>query len=463
MPKARLLIVDDEDDIRLLLKRILTLEGYTVHAAANGREGLEKAGTGAYHVVICDVRLPDADGLELTRRIKEAVPAAEVIQLTAHGNIADGVTAIKNGAFDYITKGDDNNRVLPLVERAAEKARAQFKLYEVERANTERYGFDRIVGTSAALERAKGLAAQVAKTDTTVLITGPTGTGKEVFAHAVHYASPRRREPFVAINCAAFSRELLESEMFGHVAGAFTGAQRAKRGLFEEADGGTIFLDELGEMDLGLQAKLLRVLEDGTFLKVGSTTETKVDVRLVAATNRDLLAEADAGRFRLDLYYRLSTFAVALPSLNERDGDIALLAQHFIETIGPRMNSRVVGMERAFEQALLRKQWKGNVRELRNFIERALILAQGERLGAADIPFDFDFGTPAAGGTAASGGAGAIEDLPAVSLSDVERIHIDRVMTMTGGNKSRAAELLGIGLTTLYRKLDEYGLKAKHK
>ncbi len=458
MPAARLLIVDDEDDIRLLLKRILKLEGYTVDTAATGKEGLQKAASGQYHVCICDVRLPDADGVDLTRQMKERVPAMEIIQLTANGNIADGVRSVKNGAFDYILKGDDNNRVLPLVERASEKAKAQFKLRSIERANTERYGFDSIIGSSEAIERAKHLAKQVAGTDTTVLITGPTGTGKEVFAYAIHYASKRKSEPFVAINCAAFSKELLESEMFGHAAGAFTGAVKAKKGLFEEADGGTIFLDELGEMDVALQAKLLRVLENGTFMRVGTTQEVRVDVRLIAATNRDLVAESEAGNFRLDLYYRLSTFAVNLPSLNERAEDITVLANYFIETLAPTVNRKVIGMDRSFEQALLRKEWKGNVRELRNFIERTLILANGERLSAADLPFDFT-----AGLSLDRRKDQTLEDLPAVAIADVERLHIDRVMTMTGGNKSRSAELLGIGLTTLYRKLEEYKLKDRYK
>lgn len=456
MPKSRLLIIDDEADIRLLLSRILKLEGYEVETAETGREGLEKAGAKPYHVIICDVKLPDCDGVELTKRLKEKTPASEVIQLTANGSISDGVRSVKNGAFDYIQKGDDNNRVLPLVERASEKAIAQHKLAQLDRVNTERYGFDRIIGESEALERAKHLAKQVAPTDTTVLLNGPTGTGKEVFAYAVHYASQRRREPFVVVNCAAFGKELLESEMFGHVAGAFTGANKNKKGLFEEADGGTIFLDELGEMDLSLQAKLLRVLENGTFIKVGSTTETQVDVRIIAATNRDLLAESDHGTFRMDLYYRLSTFAITIPSLNERASDIPLLARHFITTLAPGINSKVKGIDRAFEQALLRKDWKGNVRELRNFIERTLILAQGTKLTAADIPFDFAMDselsiTPTK----------RLDELPAVSLADVERLHIERVMTMTGGNKSRSAELLGIGLTTLYRKIDEYKLKAR--
>ncbi len=460
MPQANVLIIDDEADIRLLLARILKLEGYSVDTAATGREGSVKALSGNFHVCICDVRLPDANGLELTRRFKQELPALEIIQLTADGSIADGVTAIKAGAFDYLSKGDDNQRLIPLLERAAEKAKAQFQLAAIEARDQARHGFDRIVGTSAAIEASKRLARQVAATETTVLITGPTGTGKEVFAHAIHFASPRRAQNFVAVNCAAFSRELLESEMFGHVAGAFTGAIKTKKGLFEEADGGTIFLDELGEMDLGLQARLLRVLENGTFMKVGSTTEQKVDVRILAATNRDLLAESEAGRFRLDLYYRLSTFVIRLPSLTERAEDIPMLAQNFIDALAPTMNKKVKGMDRDFEQALLRHNWRGNVRELRNFVERALILAEDRVLTARDIP-------PGTITTISSPNPGlppsaalSAEVLPAMTLSEVERLHIERVMTMTGNNKSRAAELLGIGLTTLYRKLEEYSPKA---
>ena len=454
MPQAKLLIIDDEDDIRLLLKRILKLEGYDVDVAATGREGLSKALVEDYDVCVCDVRLPDANGIELTAKIKEGQPATEVIQLTADGSIADGVAAIKAGAYDYLTKGDNNNRLLPLVERAAEKAKARHRLRRIDAEKSKRYGFDRIIGRSPAIEVSKRLARQVAVTDATVLVTGPTGTGKEVFANAIHYASNRRREPLLAVNCAAFSRELLESEMFGHVAGAFTGANKNKKGLFEEADGGTIFLDELGEMDLGLQARLLRVLENGTFMKVGSTAEQQVDVRIVAATNRDLLAEAEAGRFRLDLYYRLSTFVVDLPALSERPEDIQPLAQHFVRTLAPSVNSNVRGMDRDFEQGLLALSWRGNVRELRNFIERALILARGERLGREDLPKGaLDAVEGAEGVEVVAADASAAWPV-ATSLATLERLHIARVMEAVAGNKSRAAEILGIGLSTLYRKLE---------
>lgn len=454
MPQAKLLIIDDEDDIRLLLKRILKLEGYTVDAAANGRDGLRQALAGAYDVCICDVRLPDANGLELTAKIKEGQPATEVIQLTADGSIADGVAAIKAGAYDYLTKAENNNRLLPLVERAAEKAKAQHRLSRIDAARLAKHGFDRIIGKSPAIEVSKRLAQQVAATNATVLVTGPTGTGKEVFANAIHYASPRRREPMLAVNCAALSRELLESEIFGHVAGAFTGASKNKKGLFEEADGGTLFLDELGEMDLGLQARLLRVLENGTFMKVGSTTEQRVDVRIIAATNRDLLAESEGGRFRLDLYYRLSTFVVDLPALADRPEDIQPLASHFVETLAPSVNPRVQRMDRAFEQGLLKHTWRGNVRELRNFIERALILASGDTLVAKDLP-----AVPAPTGASSPLEAATSDQRTSAwpvgtTLAKLERAHITRVMEAVSGNKSRAAEILGIGLSTLYRKLE---------
>ncbi len=461
MPQANVLIIDDEDDIRLLLSRILKLEGYSVVTAATGKEGLSKAFAADFHVCICDVRLPDSNGLQLTADMRATKPEMEVVQLTAEGSIVDGVQAIKAGAFDYLMKGDDNNRLIPLVERAAEKSKAQYKLRYIEKQNEAAHGFDKIVGRSPQILRSKQLAQQVAPTEATVLITGPTGTGKEVFANAIHYTSVRKRESFVAINCAAFSKELLESEMFGHVAGAFTGATRTKRGLFEEADGGTIFLDELGEMDAGLQARLLRVLENGAFMKVGSTTEQRVDVRVIAATNRDLLAEAQAGRFRLDLYYRLSTFVVDLPALVDRAEDIPLLAQLFIDTLAPAMKSGVRGMDRDFQQALLRHPWQGNVRELRNFIERTLILSSSEKLSAKDLPIGFGESNTAQSHPGGASDPSGLTSLPATALSEVEQLHIERVMTMVSGNKSRAAELLRIGLTTLYRKLDEYGLKDK--
>ena len=442
MKQAPLLIIDDEDDIRKLLARIIGLEGYAVDQAATAKRGLQLLRQGTpYRVVICDVKLPDANGVQLLPQIKALAPRAEVILLTAFGTIQDGVTAMKHGAYDYITKGDDNQRIIPLVSQATRRAEQQYAEAEEQDGHT----FEGIVGNSAPMRRAVKLAARVAATDTTVLLTGETGTGKEVFAQAIHAGSARAGKPFVAINCSALGKDLLESEMFGHKAGAFTGANKDKKGLFEEADKGTIFLDELGEMDVLLQAKLLRVLESGTFLKVGETKETKVDVRIIAATNRDLEREAAAGNFRLDLYYRLSVFKIELPALRDRPGDIPLLAEHFIGQTTQRMGLPRLRMADDFAKCLTDHAWKGNIRELKNVIERSVILAEGEVLTTDTLPYNFGEGDAATGNHS-------------FKLTALEKLHIKKVLAYTGGNKTRSAELLGIGLTTLYRKLEEYGI-----
>ncbi|MBP9795949.1 MAG: sigma-54-dependent Fis family transcriptional regulator, partial [Chitinophagales bacterium] len=285
------LIIDDEEKLRSLLSRIINLEGYTVIEAGDCTNGLKKLDKNNVDVVLCDVKLPDGSGVDLVKQIKDKYPTLEIILLTAYGNIPDGVQAIKNGAFDYITKGDDNNKIIPLIHRAIEKSELANRIKRLESQLEDKHSFDNIIGNSKAINQAVELAKKVASTDTTVLLTGETGTGKEVFARAIHQASKRSNQNFVAINCSAFSLHLLESEMFGHKAGAFTGAIRDKKGLFEEADKGTIFLDEIGDMALDLQAKLLRVIESGEFIKVGESSITKVNIRIIAATNRDLQKE----------------------------------------------------------------------------------------------------------------------------------------------------------------------------
>ncbi len=443
---ANILIIDDEDDIRNLLSRIVRLEGYTVFQAETGAKGLKLIKKEKIHAVICDVKLPDAHGVDLVQQLKEIQPLCEVILLTAFGTITDGVTAMKRGAFDYITKGDDNNKIIPLLSKAVDKAMLKFRIAELEAKVGDKHTFENIVGQSPQMEQAKKIAKRVAKTDTTVLLGGETGTGKEVFSQSIHYESERKTERFVAINCSALGKDILESEMFGHKKGAFTGADKDKKGLFEEADGGTIFLDEIGEMDLVLQAKLLRVLEDGTFMKVGDTKETKVDVRIIAATNRDLEKESEAGNFRLDLYYRLSVFKIQLPSLTERQSDIPLLAEHFINLSTGKMGRKSMKMEDDFKASLLNHGWKGNIRELRNVIERAVILADDDTLTVESLPFEFQIQNEEnQGGNS-------------LALTSMENKHIRKVLAYTGGNKTKSAELLGIGLTTLYRKMEEYGI-----
>ena len=447
--KNRILIIDDEVQLRGLLSRLISLEGYEVCQAGDCRTGLKQLESFQPDVVLCDVRLPDGNGVDLVGRIKQAAPDTEVILLTAYGNIPDGVQAIKNGAFDYITKGDDNNKILPLLSRAVEKVEMARRLAHLEKQVGEKFSFDSVLGSSSAMREAIALARKVAATDATVLITGETGTGKEVFAQAIHQSSARSKRSFVAVNCSAFSRELLESELFGHRAGAFTGAVKDKKGLFEEASGGTIFLDEVGEMAFDLQAKLLRVIESGEFIKVGETRPTKVDVRIVAATNRDLKQEIVDGHFREDLYYRLSVFRIHLPPLRERPDDIDDYVRMFVGRFGAKMGRRVEQIEPKYLTLLKLHNWPGNVRELRNVVERSLIMADGGVLRASDLPLEMQR-------TDGSGSGADVSD--PVDLASVERQHIARILQRTGGNKTRTAALLGIGLTTLYRKIEEYGL-----
>lgn len=325
----KVLIIDDEQKLSTLLARIISLEGFEVLQAPDGKSALKKLEQNEVDVVLCDVKLPDFNGVELIQSIKKIHPLLEVILLTAYGNIPDGVQAIKNGAFDYITKGDDNNKNIPLLYRAIEKVDLTKRVVQLEKQLGNKHSLDKIVGHSKPIQEAIDLAKKVAITDTTVLLTGETGTGKEVFAQAIHQASDRSKHNFVAINCSAFSKELLESEMFGHKAGAFTGATKDQKGLFEEAHDGTIFLDEIGEMAKELQSKLLRVLETGELIRVGENKPTKINLRIIAATNRDLQKEIERGNFREDLFYRISVFQIHLPPLRERIADIELLAKHF--------------------------------------------------------------------------------------------------------------------------------------
>ncbi len=446
---SKILVVDDEVQIRTLLSRMLELEGYEVCQAGDCRTALKQLEFQSPDVVLCDVFLPDGNGVDLVSSVKKTASNVEIILLTAHGNIPDGVQAIKNGAFDYITKGDDNNKIIPLVSRAVEKARMNVRLEKLEKKVGHTYSFDSVLGDSKALKDAVSLARKVSGTDVPVLLTGETGTGKEVFAQAIHYNSKRAKQNFVAVNCSSFSKELLESEMFGHKAGSFTGALKDKKGLFEEADNGTIFLDEIGEMAFELQAKLLRILETGEYIKIGDTKLTRVNVRVVAATNRNLPEEITAGRFREDLFYRLSVFQIHLPPLRERAGDVRILAKAFVKDFSVRLARPVTEITPAFLEALEQQPWKGNIRELRNVIERSLIVCESERLDVADLPLDIqnthyeqsDETTP-----------GSFE------LSAMERRHIARVLEYTKGNKTEAARLLKIGLTTLYRKIEEYGI-----
>ena len=442
----KILIIDDEPTIRMLLSRILELEGYEVLKAKDRATALYTLKKQVVQVVLCDVFLPDGNGVDMVQELQQLAPDAKIILLTAHGNIPDGVQAIKNGAFAYLVKGDDNRKILPIVSRAMDavvtEQKQQGKKKEV-RANS--FTFDNIVGKSSALSDVVTQARKVAATDVSVLINGETGTGKEVFAQAIHSASGRRGEAFLALNCSAFSRELLESELFGYKAGAFTGAVKDKKGLLEEANHGTLFLDEIGEMALELQSKLLRVLETGEFVKVGDTKTTHVDVRILSATNRNLKEEIANGRFREDLYFRLSVFRILLPPLRQRRDDILLLAQHFIGLYARQIGRTAPSLSTEAKNIFLAYPWPGNVREMMNAIEHALIVCEGE-ITRHDLPIDMLTGDTST----------AADD--SFDLKSVERNHIIKVLHHTHGNKTETARLLKIGLTTLYRKIEEYGI-----
>ncbi len=445
----KVLIIDDEEKLRTLLTRIISLEGFEVIEAGDCKMAIKKLEQADIDVVLCDVKLPDGSGVELAKKIKDKYPLIEIILLTAYGNIPDGVQAIKNGAFDYITKGDDNNKIIPLLYRAVEKVELAKRIQQLEKQLGEKYSFDNIIAKSKAIQQAIDLAKKVAETETTVLLTGETGTGKEVFAQSIHQASNRNNKNFVAINCSAFSKDLLESEMFGHKAGAFTGAIKDQKGLFEEANKGTIFLDEIGDMALGLQAKLLRVIETGEFLKVGESKPTKVNVRIIAATNRDLQKEIEMGNFREDLFYRISVFQIKLPALRERVMDIEPLAKYFATVFSAKTNKKVKGISADCIEILKQHSWNGNIRELKNVIERSVILTNGEEITMESLPLDLQHVT--------------IQDskgkqLSAFDLASSEKLQIQKVINYTNGNKTEAARLLNIALTTLYRKLAEYNI-----
>lgn len=437
---VQILVIDDEEPIRKLLARIIELEGYKVLTASCCSDALQQLRKQQFDVILCDVFLPDGNGVDFIFEIKKYSNDSAIILLTAHGNIQDGVQAIKNGAFDYITKGDDNRKIIPTINRAVDEIQKK----KGKNLTSVAYSFDTIVGKSKELKQAMTLAQKVSTTDAAVLLTGETGTGKEVFAHAIHQASQRAAQPIVDINCSAFSKDLLESELFGYKAGAFTGALKDKKGLFEVANHGTIFLDEIGEMAFELQARLLRVLETGEYIKIGDTKPTKVDVRIISATNRDLKKEIENGNFREDLYFRLSVFQICLPPLRERKDDIESLSYMFLNKFANKLNKKIIGITPEVLDILKNAEWKGNVRELRNVIERCSIVCE-EQITFEDLPLDLQ---------KRKSDISLMKDN--FELAEIERMHIIKVLQYTNGNKTESARLLKIGLATLYRKIETY-------
>ncbi len=442
-----ILIIDDEEKLRGLLVRIIKSEGFDVFDAGDLKSGFKKLEQNNVDVVLCDVRLPDGNGVDFVQKIKSNFPLTEIILLTANGNISDGIQAMKNGAFDYIVKGDDNDKIIPLLHKALDKVELQKKVIRLEKRISDKYSFDTIIGKSKALEQVIDLAKKVAKTDSTVLLTGETGTGKEVFAQAIHENSNRIGKSFVALNCSTFSKEILESELFGHKQGAFTGAIKDKKGFIEEANGGTLFLDEIGEMPIDLQAKLLRVLETNEYIAVGDSTPKKSNFRLIAATNRDLKTESENHNFRSDLYFRLNIFEIKIPPLRERIKDISPLTTFFVKLFSDKTNKSELQIAPEFLQKLEAYHWPGNVRELKNIIERSVILANNTILNSDVLPFEIQKVQD-----------NSTKKLSAFSMQNVEKLHIQKVLNYTKGNKAETSRLLEIGIATLYRKIDEFNL-----
>ncbi|GAA4152324.1 sigma-54 dependent transcriptional regulator [Chryseobacterium ginsenosidimutans] len=440
---GNILIIDDEIKLLKLLGMILSQENFNVKEASTARSAMTMLEQYDFDVVLSDVRLPDAFGVDLVKSIKAKYPHLEIILMTAFGNITDAVQAMKNGTYDYLVKGDDNEKIIPLVYKALEKSKDNKS--KIVQKSSDQKGFDRIIGNSPLILQAKKLAEKVALTDATVLLTGETGTGKEVFANAIHEGSDRKKNNFIAINCSAFSKEILESELFGHKQGSFTGAIKDKKGLIEEANGGTLFLDEIGEMPIELQAKLLRVLETKEFIKMGETKVSKSDFRLIAATNRNLEDEIKQGHFREDLYFRLNVFEITLPALRERKEDLKALAKNFVDVFSQKLHLSSVQVVPEYYKALEKNDWKGNIRELRNTIERSLILMNDNILDAENLPHYSE--------------KIVSTEKDSLSMRSLEKEHILKVLQYTKGNKAEAARLLEIGIATLYRKLEEYELR----
>jgi DNA-binding NtrC family response regulator len=453
------LLVEDKESLRRVLRLTLESAGYSVAEAEDARSAAQALAREPFRLVLTDLRMPHGSGLDVLRASKSADPDVPVVLMTGYGSVDEAVQAMKDGAHDFLQKPVDSNHLLLLIGRALEHTRLRTENVLLREEWSRRYGFPRIVGESEAIRRAVAETQRVASTDTTVLLLGESGTGKELFARALHHLSPRRDRALVAVNCAAIPETLIESELFGHERGSFTGATERRPGKFELAAGGTIFLDEIGELPLAAQGKLLRAIEEKVVDRIGGRAPVPVDVRVVAATNRDLKAASEAGEFRRDLYFRLAVFPVRVPPLRERGDDVALLARHFAAQLGRELRKREVTLSDEALGALRAHDWPGNVRELENAIERACILADSASLTPADLGL-----TPGARDAGADD-AGAVFDLSGTLAEAaeraarlVERRKIDAALRAHDGNKTRAAEGLGVSYKTLLTKIKDYGL-----
>ncbi len=452
---SSILVVDDKDTVRQMLSKALQSEGYTVDLAEDGLTALEKAKDKQYDLVLTDLKLPNKDGLEVLSAMKELDPEVAVIVMTAYGTIESAVQAMKMGAFDFLTKPFDTDHLNMLIKRALEARRMQAENILLREELAQSLGFTEIVGKCEKMKEVSKLISKVAMSDTTVLLLGESGTGKELFARAIHRLSPRKERPYVAINCAAIPRELLENELFGSEKGAYTGAYIRKMGKFEIAEGGTIFLDEVGDLDVALQAKLLRVLQEKYFERLGGTKTISVDVRLIAATNTDLKKGIEKKSFREDLYYRLSVFPITIPPLRERNEDIIELANYFIKKYCKEMKKPLKSLSREGISLMDKYHWPGNVRELENTIERAIILCEGKKILPEHLAIRLS--TPIE--IRLREGAG-LKEVGQHAQMEAERNFITRVLNQTRGNKRKTAEILKIDYTTLFEKIKKYEIEA---
>jgi len=444
----RVLVVDDEPAQRELVAGFLRKHGFDVVLAGGGREAVARFKQEPFDLVLTDQRMPDLSGLEVLEAVRSTSPETAVVIITAYGTIETAVSAVKAGAADYLTKPLNLDDLLHRVHRVRERQRLVTENRELREALTERHRVEGIIGDSGRMQEVLSLVRRVAPSDATVLIRGESGTGKELIANALHYASPRAAGPLVKVNCAALAESLLEAELFGHEKGAFTGAVASRKGRFEMADGGSIFLDEIGDLPPHLQVKLLRVLQEREFERVGSSRPIKVDVRLLAATHRDLEALVREGRFREDLYYRINVVTIMLPPLRERREDLPPLIEHFLRAFAGKNGKSVRGLTREAREALLRYDYPGNIRELENLIERAVVLTRDDVIGVEDLPLTLE--TPASGSGNEAGLIAAVEGL--------ERRMIREALAEADGTQTRAAELLGISERVLRYKLKKYGL-----
>ena len=455
-PKIRVLVVDNDQAHALAVEESLDRVGYSCRVATSGSDGAQLIEEeGPFDVIITDLVMNDIDGLGILAKAKSEMPEAEVILMTGHGSIPSAVSAMQQGAFNYLLKPLDINQLRTVTEKASESATLRRTNLELNRRLDEKFGFEGVIGDSPQMREVIQRLQRIAPTGASVLIQGETGTGKELVAQAIHQNSPRKSKPFVALNCAALSENILESELFGHIKGAFTDASADRVGKFEYAHGGTLFLDEVGDMPMATQIKLLRVLENGEITRVGSNDPIKVNVRILSATNRHLEESIEAGSFRRDLYHRLKVVTVRLPSLTERSADIPVLIDHFIKVFSKQHDKQVKGVSSMARRKLLAYPWPGNVRQLRNVVESMVVVDYDGLLDLDDLPEEL----VERGETLSNAPAGnSLAALVGKPLQEVERLFITETLRVTGGNREEAAGMLGIGERTLYRKIKEYQL-----